>query len=116
VDIKEQIAVMQGFADGKEISYKLKDSSWWKTPNSRTFVPIWNWSDYDYRIKPAPPIKEIRWGIYAEKNERFYNEVFSVKSSAERLCKEWNTIAKCENAYRVVKLEISEIQEDATQS
>lgn len=116
MDIKEQIAVMQGFADGKEVEFKAKDASCWRTPNRNTFKPVWNWHEYYYRIKPKPPIKEISWGIYAERDGRLFNEVFEIKSFAERQCKEWNTIAKCENAYRVVKLEISEIQEDATQS
>lgn len=113
MDIKEQIAVMQGFADGKEIQYELKDSPRWHTPISKSFAPVWNWQENDYRIKPEPPVKEIKWGIYSETNKTIYCELFLQKGYAERQCKEWNAIAKCENAYRVVKLQLTEIQEDA---
>lgn len=114
MDIKEQIAVMQGFANGKEIEFRAPNEINDRWEKAET--PLWDWYNFEYRIKPEPPIKEISWGIYAERDGRLFNEVFLIKSFAERQCKEWNTIAKCENAYRVVKLEISEIQEDATQS
>lgn len=113
MEIKEQIAVMQGFADGKEVEFKAKDSSCWKTPNRNTFKPVWNWHEYYYRIKPEPPVKEIKWGIYSETNKTIYCELFLQKGFAEHQCKEWNAIAKCENTYRVVKLQLTEIQEDA---
>lgn len=49
--IEEKIAVMQAFADGKEIEF---------TPNSSCGVwtsckdPNWDWPMYDYRIKEKP--------------------------------------------------------------
>ena len=112
MDIKEQIAVMQGFADGKEVEFKEKDSSRWRTP---IYKLTWNWQGFDYRIKPEPPIKEIKWGIYLIKQQRLHHEIFADATIAKQQCKDWNVITRC-NAYRVVKLEISEIQEDPTQS
>lgn len=111
MDIKEQIAVMQGFADGKQIECRVNDSIVWRI----TETPSWSWFQYEYRIKPEPPIKEIRWGIYLIKQQRLHHEIFADATIAKQQCKDWNVITRC-NAYRVVKLEISEIQEDATQS
>ena len=47
--IEEKIAVMQAFAEGKEIECAelgLINKSWMLTIN-----PVWNWSKYDYRVK-----------------------------------------------------------------
>ena len=46
---KEMIAVMQAFADGKEIEYSFINGSWYNDKN-----PCWNWVDYNYRVKHAP--------------------------------------------------------------
>ena len=47
--IKEKIAVMQAFADGKEIELRLlTDSEYYDCKN-----PGWNWGNYDYRVKPT---------------------------------------------------------------
>lgn len=53
MEIKEQIAVMQAFAEGKEIESKYTAANDWK-PNS---APSWNWRDFDYRIKPEPKLR-----------------------------------------------------------
>ena len=48
--IEEKIAVMQAFADGKEIELRLlTDSEYYDCKN-----PGWNWGNYDYRVKPEP--------------------------------------------------------------
>lgn len=47
---KEMIAIMQAFVEGRQIEYTKRHSaikSW--TP---TIVPIWDWHENDYRIKP----------------------------------------------------------------
>lgn len=114
MDIKEQIAVMQGFANGKEIEFRAPNEINDRWEKAET--PLWDWYNFEYRIKPEPPVQAVKWGIYSEKNKAIYGELFLLKHYAERQCKEWNAIAKCENAYRVVKLQLTEIQEDATQS
>lgn len=51
--LKEQIAVMQGFADGKKVEFRRNDSfstSAWTLNNE----PVWNWGDYNYRLAPDP--------------------------------------------------------------
>ena len=48
----ECIAVMQAYADGKEIEYKLKHAgnADWKLNTT----PGWDWSEFSYRIKSQP--------------------------------------------------------------
>ena len=48
--IKEMIAVMQAFVNGKKIEYRLRDDikSTWRN----TSCPCWNWKAFEYRIKP----------------------------------------------------------------
>jgi len=66
VDIKEQIAVMQGFANGKEIEFRAPNEindRWEKIE-----TPLWDWHNFEYRIKPEPPIKITLWGIVSKKH------------------------------------------------
>ncbi len=46
-DLKEQIEIMTHYLNGGEIEYSNRESNIW----SRSSNPIWNWSDYTYRIK-----------------------------------------------------------------
>jgi len=48
MDTKEKIKVMQAYVDGRPIQYKLNCESDW----ADTSIPIWNWYDCQYRIKP----------------------------------------------------------------
>lgn len=50
---KEKIAIMQAFEDGKEIEYRDNTKNDWLDAKS----PLWDWIDYDYRIKPQKPQK-----------------------------------------------------------
>ena len=52
-DIDYMIAVMQAAKEGKEIQRRHLhgiDAPWIDTPK-----PSWNWSTFDYRVKPAEP-------------------------------------------------------------
>ena len=50
---KEHIEVMQAFIDGKEIEFKQDSYKGnWKTVNT----PIWDFNNYQYRIKPSEPV------------------------------------------------------------
>ena len=44
----EAIRVMQAYVDGKEVEFKWGSMDW-----NSTDKPEWNWSAYDYRIKPT---------------------------------------------------------------
>ena len=50
MDIHEKIAVMQAFADGKEIEFNW-GGGWQLCPK-----PAWDWSKLNYRIKPERTI------------------------------------------------------------
>lgn len=56
---EEMIAVMQAYADGKEIEL-LNSTGKWRTVSAPSWnweeanKPMWNWVDFDYRIKKQP--------------------------------------------------------------
>jgi len=50
---QEIISVVTAFRDGAEIEVKSPLSKW-----SPIEIPAWNFSDYQYRIKPKPPAME----------------------------------------------------------
>ena len=45
----EMIAVLQAFERGEVIEYRPKNSQRWGSAE-----PIWNFSQFDYRVKPKP--------------------------------------------------------------
>lgn len=47
----EQIAIMQAFADGKDIEYRLDNED---HPWAPLADPKWNWAAYDYQIAQEP--------------------------------------------------------------
>lgn len=48
--IEEKIAVMQAFADEKDVEYyNTSTEKWCKTKD-----PVWDWIRYDYRVKKQP--------------------------------------------------------------
>lgn len=49
---KEAIRVMQAYVDGKEVEYKWGLMDW-----NSIDKPEWNWSAYDYRIKPTATLR-----------------------------------------------------------
>lgn len=56
---KEHIEVMQAFIDGKEIEFKPDSHKGiWK----QTATPVWDFVNYEYRIKPSEP--EYVYPIY----------------------------------------------------
>ena len=48
----EAIRVMQAYVDGKEVEFKWASMDW-----NSTDKPEWNWSAYDYRIKPTATLR-----------------------------------------------------------
>ena len=45
---KEMIEVMQAYEEGKQIQIKPSYTTEWSDTN----ITWWNWSDFDYRVKP----------------------------------------------------------------
>lgn len=48
---REKIVVMQAYEDGKEIEFR---SAYTEEEWVRCFKAVWNWAEFDYRIKPEP--------------------------------------------------------------
>ena len=48
----EAIRIMQAYVDGKEVEFKWMSKDW-----NSTDKPEWNWSAYDYRIKPTATLR-----------------------------------------------------------
>jgi hypothetical protein len=48
----EAIRIMQAYVDGKEVEFKWGSMDW-----NSTNKPEWNWSAYDYRIKPTAKLR-----------------------------------------------------------
>ena len=53
---EEMISVMRSYADGKEIEYHGPVFEKWIDVIG---PPVWNWANFDYRVKPEPPQKKI---------------------------------------------------------
>jgi len=62
--IQEQIAVMQAFADGKEIEFRsnVDDEYWYDTKE-----PAWNWCAFTYRVAVPKPRTMTRWFLIDNK-------------------------------------------------
>ena len=45
--LEEMIKVMQHYADGGEVEYSVRESNVW----NKASTPVWDWTEFDYRIK-----------------------------------------------------------------
>lgn len=68
---KEMIEIMQAYERGEQIEYKIKsfmcDDKWLPMDNEK---PEWNFTDFDYRVKPKPtyrPYKNVAEFFAAQK-------------------------------------------------
>jgi len=61
MNTKQKIAIMQAFADGKEIEYRPNKKEWFDL--SATKEPLWNFTISNYRIKPKA--SETDWSKVA---------------------------------------------------
>lgn len=55
---EEMIAVIQAHKEGETVEFRQRARSQWLDCRE----PIWDFSDFDYRIKPTPP-KPREWQI-----------------------------------------------------
>lgn len=65
----EKIEVMQAFERGEEVQYKHRDNLAWGTllPLSQA-EPIWDWSEFEYRLKPKIRSIELHWAVLLKNN------------------------------------------------
>ena len=47
MELKEMIKVMQHYDNGGEVEYSNRESNIW----SRASTPVWDWTEFNYRIK-----------------------------------------------------------------
>ncbi len=79
-DLKAKISVMQAALDGKEIEFKPKRiTEGWQYVN-----PIWNWDEFDYRIKVEP--MEFWINVYGDVGV-YQSRPHKTKDSAEYECR-----------------------------
>ena len=60
--LREKIEVMQAFERGEEVEHRDRLNNMWFDSN----FPIWNWKEFEYRIKPKSKqtITIEKWLIY----------------------------------------------------
>lgn len=80
--LKEKIEVMQAALDGKGIKYKHKNSSDGFDLRKCVDDYNFNWSEYDYYIKPEP--MEFWVNVYEEQNVRLSSLCESRKEAEAR--------------------------------
>ena len=70
-DLKEQIEIMTHYLNGGDVEYSVKEddySSWTKCVN-----PLWDWFDYNYRIKePKQKVTIEKWLIKDVNNGEYF--------------------------------------------
>ena len=76
MNAQEILDVVKAFDDGKEIEYRAVELTRW----IHTDLPIWDFNNFDYRVKQAEPVFEERWIVlkdrngYTEVSSNYYNE------------------------------------------
>ena len=81
MNTKEKIAVMQAFVEGKEIQTTTHYSTEWK---ELTWVPEWDWTSYNYRVKPEPKFAYVNVYSYANAKATDSASYPTAESSAAR--------------------------------
>ena len=62
MELKEMIKVMQHFDNGGEVEHTVKEDGY--TSWSKCVNPLWDWFEYDYRIKePKQKVTIEKWLI-----------------------------------------------------
>lgn len=89
--IEEKIAVMQAYADGKEIEFQVKGDNRWIDATA----PVWNWNAFEYRIKQDVP---RTWEEFCEMYGSVENEFYLCTDGEVQMCKKkprgsWNVDA-----------------------
>lgn len=77
--IQEKIAVMQAFAEGKEIEVQVEGGSEWVEATN----PEWNWMIFDYRVKEEISAPRS-WVEFCKKNDTVVAEFYFGSDSVVR--------------------------------
>ena len=76
--LSEMIKVMQHYEDGGEVEYSTKEDGY--TSWSKCVNPLWDWFEYDYRIKePKQKVTIEKWLCQDRKNDYIVVETSSIE-------------------------------------
>ena len=71
MELKEMIKVMQHFENGGEVEGRVPNYETWK----KCGYPLWNWGEYDYRIKEQKQKVTIeKWLCKSGENSFYIHE------------------------------------------
>lgn len=93
---KEMIEVMQAYERGEQIEYRMKtipENNEWVT---MTQEPEWNWTEFEYRVKPKPTYRPYKNAGEFLKAQWEHGMYLRDKVSRELV------IPLCVNDYRVI--------------
>ena len=69
--LEEMIKVMQHYADGGEVEYSVRESNVW----NKASTPVWDWTEFDYRIKEQKQKVTIeKWLCKSGENSFYIHE------------------------------------------
>ena len=66
--LEEMIKVMQHFDNNGEIEYSVKESNIW----NKASTPVWDWTEYDYRIKEQKKKVTIEKWLMKDDVDNYY--------------------------------------------
>ena len=78
---KEMIEVMQAYEEGEQIQIKPSYTTEWSEAN----FPWWNWSDFDYRVKPKKSYVPFETAEEFLTAYRKHGEFIENKESGEKM-------------------------------
>ena len=78
---KEMIEVMQAYEEGAQIQINPTDTTEWSYTNN----PWWNWSDFDYRVKPKKSYVPFETAEEFLTAYRKHGEFIENKESGEKM-------------------------------
>ena len=79
--LDEKIKIMQAYKDGKTIEYKEGREKKWKT----TTTPVWDWYNWDYRIKEEPKKKVKLYQVLLEYVNNYHISLQFFKTEQEAI-------------------------------
>lgn len=94
----DRIAVMKAYVDGSEIQFighNKKGGKWSDVP-----FPVWDWSLFDYRIKPVPSEVYVVEGTNNSTKSSYMTGPYLAKENADKCVQRNNSVGW---TYRIIK-------------
>lgn len=61
--IEEKIEIYRAFLEGEQIEFTIIGVNHWQ---NEAVIPEFNWEDYDYRVKPKQPKKNVAYAFVSK--------------------------------------------------